>query len=76
MPCARCSHRSEPDGSIVVADRDGVVVVPRERAAEVAVALADVIKFEAVTERAVKSGKKKKFWDAEQFAARGVEIVD
>ena len=63
-------------GDIVVGDRDGVVVVARERALDVAAALAEVIKAEAATEKLVKSGRKKRFWDPERFAERGVEILD
>ena len=63
-------------GDIVVGDRDGVVVVPRERATEVAAALARVMRAEKDMEKAVKAGKRRRFWDPESFAHRGVEYID
>jgi regulator of RNase E activity RraA len=63
-------------GDIVVGDRDGVVVVPRVRAEEVAAALARVIKAEKEIEKQVKAGKRHQFWDPAKFASRGVEYVD
>jgi 4-hydroxy-4-methyl-2-oxoglutarate aldolase len=63
-------------GDIVVGDRDGVVVVPREGAEAVAAALAEVITRERQTEKRVAAGKRKCFWDPETFAARGVEYLD
>ena len=63
-------------GDIIVGDRDGVVVVPRENAVEIAKALDAIDKAEAATEKLVKAGKKKRLWDPAQFEARGVEYVD
>jgi len=63
-------------GDIVVGDRDGVVVIARERAAEVKKALDAVIKAETATEARVKAKKVKRLWDPAKFAARGVEYID
>jgi 4-hydroxy-4-methyl-2-oxoglutarate aldolase len=63
-------------GDIVVGDRDGVVVVPRERAEAVAASLAEVTRRERQTEKQVAAGKRKRFWDPETFATRGVEYLD
>ncbi len=63
-------------GDILVGDRDGVVVIPREHAEAVAAALAEVVKRERQTEKAVAAGQRKQFWDPETFAARGVEYLD
>jgi 4-hydroxy-4-methyl-2-oxoglutarate aldolase len=63
-------------GDIVVGDRDGVVVVPRDRAAEVAAALAEVIRKEADTEKKFKRGQITRMWDPAKFEARGVEVLD
>jgi 4-hydroxy-4-methyl-2-oxoglutarate aldolase len=63
-------------GDIVVGDRDGVVVVPRERAEVVAASLAEVIARERRTEKQVAAGKRKQFWDPGAFATRGVEYLD
>jgi len=63
-------------GDIIVGDRDGVVVVPRDRAVEVAAVLAQVMKTEKHTEQQVMAGKRRKFWDPAKFAGRGVEYLD
>jgi len=63
-------------GDIVVGDRDGVVVIPRERAEAVAAALAEVVKRERQTEKLVAAGKRQRFWDPEKFAGRGVEYLE
>lgn len=63
-------------GDIVVGDRDGVVVVARESAAEIAAALDLVIEAESQTEKQVKQGKRKRFWDPARFEDRGVMYVD
>lgn len=63
-------------GDIVVGDRDGVVVIPREQAADVAKALTLIEKAEVQTEARVKSGKVKQFWNPDAFATRGVVYKD
>lgn len=63
-------------GDILVGDRDGVVVVPRDQAAEVAKALTLVEKAEVQTEARVLSGKVKQFWNPDAFASRGVIYED
>ena len=63
-------------GDILVGDRDGIVVILREEAADVAKALTLVEKAEVQTEARVKAGKIKQFWNPEAFAARGVVYKD
>ena len=63
-------------GDIIVGDRDGVVVVPRENAAAIAKELDAIDKAEAATEKLVKAGKKKRLWDPAQFEARGIQYID
>lgn len=63
-------------GDIIVADRDGVVVVPRERAGAIARRLDQVEKAEAETESRVKNGEIKRLWDPDRFEGRGVIYLD
>jgi len=63
-------------GDIVVGDKNGVVVVARERAAEVVAALAAVAAKEAQMDAAVRDGAIEASWVAATIAARGVRFVD
>ena len=63
-------------GDIVVGDRDGVVVVARESAVEIANRLELVRKAEVRTEKQIKQGKLRRFWDPAHFEERGVVYVD
>lgn len=63
-------------GDIVVGDRDGVVVIARESAADVAEQLELVKKAEVQTEKLVKQGKRRRFWDPARFEERGVVYLD
>ena len=63
-------------GDIVVGDRDGVVVVPRDEAADIKVALRAIKKAEAETEKKVKAKKIDRLWNPDQFASRGVIYMD
>lgn len=60
-------------GDIVVGDRDGVVIVPRERAGEVADALPAALARDAAAERAVAEGAGEPAWLAEAMRAAGIE---
>ena len=59
-------------GDIVRGDRDGVVVVSHDAAAEIAERLAAVIEAEAAMEQRVGAGEVARLWDPRAFAARGV----
>ena len=63
-------------GDIIAGDRDGVVVVPRDDAAEIKTALTAVKKAEVAREKEVKAKKVDRFWDPKQFKARGVTYLD
>jgi 4-hydroxy-4-methyl-2-oxoglutarate aldolase len=63
-------------GDIVVGDRDGVVVVPRDEAPDIKVALTAIKKAEAETEKKVKAKKLDRFWNPDQFKTRGVTYLD
>jgi len=63
-------------GDIVIGDRDGVVVVPRARAEEVAASLDRVRKAEANAEELVKAGKLTQLWKPAKFEQRGVRYLD
>ena len=60
-------------GDIVVADEDGVVVVPRVHAERVIAALADVQAKEDALERQIAEGAVTTLWDRSRYLARGVE---
>ena len=63
-------------GDIIVGDRDGVVVVPRDEAPEIKTALAAVKKAEVAAEKKVKAKKIDRFWNPDQFEKRGVIYLD
>jgi len=63
-------------GDIIVADRDGVVVIPRDDAPEIKTALTAVKKAEIATEKKVKAKKIDRLWSPEKFQARGVSYLD
>jgi 4-hydroxy-4-methyl-2-oxoglutarate aldolase len=63
-------------GDIIVGDRDGVVVVPRDEAPEIKTALAAVKKAEVAAEKKVKAKKIDRFWNPDQFKKRGVIYLD
>jgi regulator of RNase E activity RraA len=54
----------------MVADQDGVVAVPLDRAEEVARRLKEVERKEAEAEAKIKRGEKLKFWDPAAFEGR------
>ena len=62
-------------GDIIVGDRDGVVVVPLERAASVAATLQQVKRAEKATEKRVAASKVRQMWSPDAFATRGVEYL-
>ena len=63
-------------GDILVGDRNGVVVVPRERAAEIVARLADVAAKEAAMDEAIRAGASSAAWVQATIAAKGVRFVD
>jgi regulator of RNase E activity RraA len=63
-------------GDIVVGDQDGVVVVPRARAAAVAAALEAVLVKEANMDEAVKAGRVVPAWLEEAKRLKGVTYTD
>lgn len=63
-------------GDIVVADKNGVVIVPREKAGEVVARLKDVAAKEAEMDGVVRSGASQADWLEATFAARGVRFID
>ena len=62
-------------GDIVVADEDGVVVVPRVHAERVISALADVQAKEDALEERMARGEITTLWDRARYAERGVEEI-
>ena len=63
-------------GDIIVGDRDGVVVVSRDDAPDIKIALAAIKKAEVAKEKEVKAKKIDRFWNPDQFKARGVIYLD
>ena len=63
-------------GDILVGDKNGVAVVPRERAAEVVARLAAVAAKEAEMDEAIRAGAKSATWVQATIAAKGVRFVD
>jgi regulator of RNase E activity RraA len=63
-------------GDIVVGDPDGVVIVSRMKAEEVAEELKAVLAKEANMEADVKAGKAVPGWLAEAYKAKGVRYID
>lgn len=71
LPIDLGGRRVSP-GDIVVGDRDGVVVVPQERADAVAQALPAALARDAAAERAVAEGAAEPAWLAEALRAAGL----
>ena len=63
-------------GDIVVGDQDGVVIVAREKASEVARALQAVLAKEKQMDSAVKAGLTVPAWLKEALDTKGVEYLD
>ena len=63
-------------GDIVLGDSDGVVVVPRMRAQDVAEALEAVLEREKTMDAAVKRGDTAPGWLAEALETKGVRYLD
>ncbi|MEP7302155.1 MAG: RraA family protein [Caldimonas sp.] len=63
-------------GDILVGDRNGVVVVPRERAAQIVARLADVAAKEAAMDEAIRAGASSASWVQATIAAKGVRFID
>lgn len=71
-----CGEISVNPGDIILADPDGVVVIPRKDAAQV---LEDAKKFQAADEGkliAAKNGTAKRDWVDKSLAAKEFEIID
>ena len=71
-----CGEVTVHPGDIIVADPDGVIVVPRRDAAAV---LADAKKFQAADEKkllAAREGTADRAWVEKALEAKGVEIID
>jgi len=63
-------------GDVVVGDQDGVVIVVREAAAEVAEAMAAVLAKEEKTATGVRAGLTVPGWLQEAYQAKGVNFLD
>lgn len=63
-------------GDLVVADDDGVVIVPRADIADVALALDTVRAKEAAMDAAVQAGARQPTWLAERLARSDIRFVD
>jgi 4-hydroxy-4-methyl-2-oxoglutarate aldolase len=63
-------------GDVIVGDRDGIVVVPREEIADVLRELVGVREKEAKMESGVNAGQKSPPWLAEALQAKGVRYLD
>lgn len=71
-----CGEVSVNPGDIILADPDGVIVIPRKDAATV---LADAKKFQAADESklaAAKNGTAKRDWVEKALQDKGFEIID
>lgn len=71
-----CGEISVNPGDIILADPDGVIVIPRKDAASV---LADAKKFQADDEAKLilaKNGGAKRDWVEKSLTAKGFEIID
>lgn len=71
-----CGNISVNPGDIILADADGVIVIPRRDAAQV---LADAKKFKEADDakfNAAKSGTSKRDWVDKAIAEKGYEIID
>lgn len=71
-----CGEVSVNPGDIILADPDGVIVIPRKDAA---VVLEDAKKFQAADEAklaAAKNGTAKRGWVEKTLAEKGFEIID
>ncbi len=74
LPIVCAGVHVEP-GDIVIGDRDGVVVVPRLKAAEVAARLEEVCRAEAETQAKIATGMTHPAWVADLLASDKVEDV-
>ena len=71
-----CGEISVNPGDIILADPDGVIVIPRKDAAQI---LEDAKKFQAADEgklAAAKNGTAKREWVEKTLAAKEFEIID
>ncbi len=71
-----CGEISVNPGDIILADPDGVIVIPRKDAAQI---LEDAKKLQAADEgklAAAKNGTAKRDWVEKTLAAKGFEIID
>lgn len=71
-----CGEISVNPGDIILADPDGVIVIPRKDAAQI---LEDAKKFQAADEgklAAAKNGTAKRDWVEKTLAAKEFEIID
>lgn len=64
-------------GDVLVGDRDGIVVVPKAKAAAIAEKLRHVQEIEAASQKRLAGGEKRSFWKPEAIEARGgVKYID
>lgn len=71
-----CGEISVNPGDIILADPDGIVVIPRKDAPQI---LEDAKKFQAADEsklEAAKNGTSKRDWVEKSLAEKGFEIID
>lgn len=71
-----CGEVSVNPGDIILADPDGIIVIPRKDAAQV---LEDAKKFQAADEKkleAAKNGTSKRDWVEKSLMEKGFEIID
>ena len=75
MPIS-CGGISVNPGDIILADPDGIIVIPRQDAAAI---LEDAKKFQAADEKklaAAKDGTANRSWVEKALAEKGYEIID
>jgi regulator of RNase E activity RraA len=63
-------------GDIILADADGVIVIPRQDAAGLLEKAKEYSKFDASKLEEAKNGTSKRGWVAEALAKKNVEIID
>jgi len=71
-----CGEISVNPGDIVVADRDGVIIVPAQDAEEILEVAKRIQKLDAEKLEAARNGRPRRDWVSKAIAEKGIEIID